>query len=143
MTGVLASPAIGAGFDGELSGRDDVFLDAAPFGLTRREVAGRFDEIVAFSEQGERIDDPVKHDSSGEHVELACSVAVHVDADVLLVDEVLARTCLDRIAQFQRERRTILFVPHALDLVPELCARGIVVDQLSPPDEVDVVARAR
>ena len=126
---------LGAGFDGELSGRDNVYLNAALFGLTRREVARRFDEIVAFSEQGERIDDPVKHYSSGEHVKLAFSVAVHVDADVLLVDEVLAvgdeafaRKCLDRIAQFQRERRTILFVTHALDLVPELCTRGIVVD---------------
>jgi ABC-2 type transport system ATP-binding protein len=126
---------LGAGFDGELSGRDNVFLNAALFGLTRREVARRFDEIVAFSEQAERIDDPVKHYSSGEHVKLAFSVAVHVDADVLLVDEVLAvgdeafaRKCLDRIARFQREGRTILFVTHALDLVPELCTRGIVVD---------------
>jgi len=126
---------LGAGFDGELSGRDDVHPNAALFGLTRREVARRFDEIVAFSEQGERIDDPVKHYSSGEHVELAVSVAVHVDADVLLVDEVLAvgdeafaRRCLDRIAQLQREGRTILFVTHALDLVPQLCTRGIVVD---------------
>ena len=126
---------LGAGFDGELSGRDNVFLNAALFGLTRREVARRFDEIVAFSEQAERIDDPVKHYSSGEHVKLAFSVAVHVDAEVLLVDEVLAvgdeafaRKCLERIGQFQREGRTILFVTHALDLVPELCTRGIVVD---------------
>ena len=122
---------LGAGFDGELSGRDNVYLNAALFGLTRREVDRRFDEIVAFSEQADRIDDPVKHYSSGEHVKLAFSVAVHVDADVLLVDEVLAvgdeafaRKCLDRIAQFQREGRTILFVTHALDLVPELCTRG-------------------
>jgi ABC-2 type transport system ATP-binding protein len=127
---------LGAGFDGELSGRDNVHLNAALFGLTRREVARRFDAIVEFSEQAERIDDPVKHYSSGEHVKLAFSVAVHVDADVLLVDEVLAvgdeafaRKCLARIAQFQREGRTILFVTHALDLVPELCTRGVVVDQ--------------
>jgi ABC-type multidrug transport system ATPase subunit len=126
---------LGAGFDGELSGRDNVYLNAALFGLTRREVARRFDEVVAFSEQGERIDDPVKHYSSGEHVKLAFSVAVHVDADVLLVDEVLAvgdeafaRKCLERIRQFQRDGRTILFVTHALDLVPDLCTRGIVVD---------------
>jgi ABC-2 type transport system ATP-binding protein len=125
---------LGAGFDGELSGRENVYLNAALFGLRRHEVDRRFDAIVAFSEQAARIDDPVKHYSSGEHVKLAFSVAVHVDADVLLVDEVLAvgdeafaRKCLAQIARFQAEGRTILFVTHALDLVPELCTRGVVV----------------
>ena len=126
---------LGAGFNGELSGRENIYLNAALLGLTRREVAAQLDAIVTFSEQGARIDDPVKHYSSGEYVKLAFSIAVHVDPDVLLVDEVLAvgdeafaRKCLARIAEFQREGRTILLVTHALDLVPELCTRGIVVD---------------
>jgi ABC-2 type transport system ATP-binding protein len=126
---------LGAGFNGELSGRENVYLNAALLGLSRKEVDGLFDSIVEFSEQGPRIDDPVKHYSSGEYVKLAFSIAVHVDPDVLLVDEVLAvgdeafaRKCLAKIREFQEAGRTILFVTHSLDLVIELCTRGIVVD---------------
>jgi ABC-2 type transport system ATP-binding protein len=126
---------LGAGFNGELSGRENVYLNAALLGLSRKEVDGLFDSIVAFSEQGDRIDDPVKHYSSGEYVKLAFSIAVHVDPDVLLVDEVLAvgdeafaRKCLAKIREFQEAGRTILFVTHSLDLVTELCTRGVVVD---------------
>ncbi|MCA1713195.1 MAG: ABC transporter ATP-binding protein [Actinobacteria bacterium] len=126
---------LGAGFNGELSGRENVYLNAALLGLSRREVDGLFDSIVEFSEQGPRIDDPVKHYSSGEYVKLAFSIAVHVDPDVLLVDEVLAvgdeafaRKCLAKIREFQEAGRTILFVTHSLDLVEELCTRGVVVD---------------
>jgi ABC-2 type transport system ATP-binding protein len=126
---------LGAGFNGELSGRENVYLNAALLGLSRREVDGLLDSIVTFSEQGPRIDDPVKHYSSGEYVKLAFSIAVHVDPDVLLVDEVLAvgdeafaRKCLAKIAEFQQAGKTILFVTHSLDLVIELCTRGIVVD---------------
>jgi ABC-2 type transport system ATP-binding protein len=126
---------LGAGFNGELSGRENVYLNAALLGLSRREVDALLDSIVAFSEQGPRIDDPVKHYSSGEYVKLAFSIAVHVDPDVLLVDEVLAvgdeafaRKCLAKIEEFQRAGKTILFVTHSLDLVTELCTRGIVVD---------------
>jgi len=126
---------LGAGFNGELTGRENVYLNAALLGLTRREVDGLLDAIVDFSEQAPRIDDPVKHYSSGEYVKLAFSIAVHVDPDVLLVDEVLAvgdeafaRKCLAKIAEFQQAGKTILFVTHSLDLVTELCTRGIVVD---------------
>jgi ABC-2 type transport system ATP-binding protein len=126
---------LGAGFNGELTGRENVYLNAALLGLSRREVDSLFDSILAFSEQEERIDDPVKHYSSGEYVKLAFAIAVHVDPDVLLVDEVLAvgdeafaRKCLNKISEFQQAGKTILFVTHSLDLVETLCTRGIVVD---------------
>ncbi len=126
---------LGAGFDGDLSGRDNVYLNAALLGLTRREVDSLYDSIVDFSEQAPRIDDPVRHYSSGEYVKLAFAIAVHVDPDVLLVDEVLAvgdeafqRKCLSKIAEFQAAGKTILLVTHSLGQVEALCTRGIVVD---------------
>ncbi|MGN6524193.1 MAG: ABC transporter ATP-binding protein [Actinomycetes bacterium] len=126
---------LGAGFNGELSGRDNIFLNASLLGLSRKETEGLFDSIVEFSELEEFIDNPVKHYSSGMYVRLGFSVAVHVDPDILLVDEVLAvgdeafaRKCLDKIAEFQREGRTILFVTHSLDLVDRICDRGVVLD---------------
>jgi ABC-2 type transport system ATP-binding protein len=126
---------LGAGFNGELSGRDNIYLNASLLGLSRKETDGLFDSIVAFSELEEFIDNPVKHYSSGMYVRLGFAVAVHVDPDILLVDEVLAvgdeafaRKCLDKIAEFQREGRTILFVTHSLDLVEQICDRGIVLD---------------
>ncbi|MCU1589047.1 MAG: transporter ATP-binding protein match [Frankiales bacterium] len=126
---------LGAGFNGELTGRENVYLNAALLGLARKEVDRLFDSILDFSEQGPRIDDPVKHYSSGEYVKLAFAIAVHVDPDILLVDEVLAvgdeafaRKCLAKISEFQQAGKTILFVTHALHLVEQLCTRGIVVD---------------
>ncbi len=126
---------LGAGFNGELTGRENLYLNGALLGLSKRELEGLEASIVDFSEQGPRIDDPVKHYSSGEYVKLAFSIAVHVDPDVLLVDEVLAvgdeafaRKCLGKISEFQRAGKTILFVTHSLDLVESLCTRGIVVD---------------
>jgi ABC-2 type transport system ATP-binding protein len=126
---------LGAGFNGELSGRDNVYLNAALLGLSRRETERVFDAIVEFSELGERIDDPVKVYSSGMYVKLGFAVAVHVDPDVLLIDEVLAvgdeafqEKCLARIEEFQQAGKTILFVSHALDQVKKLCERAIVLD---------------
>src|SRR5215213_6809055 len=126
---------LGAGFNGELSGRDNVYLNASLLGLSRKETDGLFDSIVAFSELEDFIDNPVKHYSSGMYVRLGFAVAVHVDPDILLVDEVLAvgdeafaRKCLDKIGEFQREGRTILFVTHSLDLVEQICDRAIVLD---------------
>jgi ABC-2 type transport system ATP-binding protein len=125
---------LGAGFNGELSGRENIYLNAALLGLRRREVDDLLESIIDFSEQEARIDDPVKHYSSGEYVKLGFAIAVHVDPDVLLVDEVLAvgdeafqRKCLTKIAEFQREGRTILLVTHALGMVEELCTRAVVV----------------
>jgi ABC-2 type transport system ATP-binding protein len=126
---------LGAGFTGELSGRDNVYLNAALLGLSHREVDRLFDDIVAFAELEDFIDNEVKHYSSGMYVRLGFAVAVHVDPDVLLVDEVLAvgdeafqRKCLDKIESFQQAGKTILFVTHSLDLVENLCTRGIVLD---------------
>jgi ABC-2 type transport system ATP-binding protein len=126
---------LGAGFNGELTGRENVYLNASLLGLTRRETDRVFDAIVDFSELEEFIDNPVKHYSSGMYVRLGFAVAVHVDPDILLVDEVLAvgdehfaRKCLAKITEFQREKRTILFVTHGLGQVEQICDRAIVLD---------------
>jgi ABC-2 type transport system ATP-binding protein len=126
---------LGAGFNGELTGRENVYLNGALLGLSRREVERQFDSILAFSELEEFIDNPVKHYSSGMYVRLGFAVAVHVDPDILLVDEVLAvgdeafaAKCLAKIAEFQADGRTILFVSHALDLVERVCDRAMVLD---------------
>jgi ABC-2 type transport system ATP-binding protein len=126
---------LGAGFNGELTGRENVYLNASLLGLTRRETDRVFDAVVEFSELEEFIDNPVKHYSSGMYVRLGFAVAVHVDPDILLVDEVLAvgdehfaRKCLAKITEFQRENRTILFVTHGLGQVEQICDRAIVLD---------------
>ena len=126
---------LGAGFNGELSGRENVFLNASLLGIPRRDILRRFDEIVAFAELQPFIDTQVKHYSSGMYVRLGFAVAVHADPDVLLVDEVLAvgddayqRRCLAKVAELQAHGRTILFVTHALDLVPRICQRAVVLD---------------
>jgi ABC-2 type transport system ATP-binding protein len=126
---------LGAGFHPELTGRENVFINASFLGISRKDVAERFDDIVAFAELEQFIDQQVKHYSSGMYVRLAFAVAVNVDPDILLVDEVLAvgdevfqEKCLDRIKQFQTEGRTILFVTHSADLVRQLCTRAIVLD---------------
>jgi ABC-2 type transport system ATP-binding protein len=127
---------LGAGFNGELTGRENVYLNASLLGMPRREVARRFDEIVAFAELGPFIDTQVKHYSSGMYVRLGFAVAVHTDPDVLLVDEVMAvgddayqRKCLAKVAELQDRGRTIVFVTHALDLVPQVCNRAVVLDR--------------
>ena len=126
---------LGAGFNGELSGRDNVYLNASLLGLSRRETNAIFDSVVEFAELAHKIDDPVKHYSSGQYIRLGFAIAVHVDPDVLLVDEVLAvgdeafqGKCLAKIEQFRDEGRTILFVSHALDLVENICDRVVVLE---------------
>jgi ABC-2 type transport system ATP-binding protein len=126
---------LGAGFNGELTGRENVYLNASLLGLSRKETDRLFDAIVDFAELEEFIDNPVKHYSSGMYVRLGFAVAVHVDPDILLVDEVLAvgdehfaRKCVARITQFQREGRTILFVTHGLGQVEQICDRALVLD---------------
>ena len=126
---------LGAGFQPELSGRDNIYLNASLLGLSTREVQSRFDDIVSFAELEQFIDNQVKFYSSGMFVRLGFAVAVNVDPDVLVVDEVLAvgdenfqRKCLGRIKQFQDEGRTILFVTHAADLVRQICDRAVVLE---------------
>jgi ABC-2 type transport system ATP-binding protein len=144
---------LGAGFNGELTGRENVYLNAAILGLSRRETERSFDDIVAFAELEPFIDNQVKHYSSGQYVRLGFAVAVHVSPDILLVDEVLAvgdesfqRKCLNKIAEFQQGGCTILFVTHALDLIPRICSRGVVLDHgrvLHDGDPVEAAERLR
>jgi ABC-type polysaccharide/polyol phosphate transport system ATPase subunit len=125
---VSALIELGAGFHPEISGRENVSINGIMLGLTRKEVERRFDEIVDFAELREFIDAPVKTYSSGMYMRLGFAVAIHVDPDVLLIDEVLAvgdeaftRKCLDKIAEFRRRGKTILFVTHGLGLVEKMC----------------------
>jgi len=125
---------LGAGFQQDLSGRDNIYLNGSMLGLSKREVDKLFDEIVDFAELGQFIDNQVKFYSSGMYVRLGFAVAVNVDPDVLVVDEVLAvgderfqRKCMDRIKKFQEEGRTILLVTHSPDQVRAICDRAIVL----------------
>lgn len=127
---------LGSGFHPDLTGRENVFLNGSILGLTRAEVTRIFDDIVGFAEVEQFIDMQVKHYSSGMYSRLAFAVAVNVDPEILLIDEVLAvgdesfqRKCLDRIALFQREGRTILLVTHAADQVRQICDRAAVLDR--------------
>jgi len=127
---------LGAGFQPDLSGRDNIFLNGSLLGLSHNEIAKRFDEIVAFAELEDFIDNQVKFYSSGMYVRLGFAVAVNVDPDVLLVDEVLAvgdaafqRKCLDHVKGLQREGRTIVVVSHATDTMRQNCQRVMVMKQ--------------
>jgi len=133
---IAALLELGAGFHPDLSGRENVYLNASILGLTREETEERFDEILSFSGIGDFIDTQVKFYSSGMYVRLAFAVAVHTDPDLLLVDEVLAvgdeafqRKCLDKIRSFQQEGRTIILVTHNLSQVTELADRAILLNR--------------
>ena len=126
---------LGAGFQADLTGRENVYLNASILGLRKGYVDKVFDEIVAFSELERFIDTPVKHYSSGMYIRLGFATAVNVDPEVLLVDEVLAvgdeafqRKCLDKVRTFQAEGRTIVVVTHAADLVRQMCDRAAALD---------------
>jgi ABC-2 type transport system ATP-binding protein len=132
---IAALLELGAGFQQDLTGRENVFLNGAILGMSRRDLEKRFDDIVAFSELEQFIDSQVKHYSSGMYVRLGFAIAVNVDPELLLIDEVLAvgdeafqRKCLERVREFQREGRTIVFVTHAPDLVRQICDRAVVLD---------------
>ncbi len=126
---------LGAGFHGDLTGRENVYMNGSILGFSRVEIDRIFDDIVAFSEIEAFIDNQVKHYSSGMTARLGFAVAVNVEPEILLVDEVLSvgdeafqRKCLDRIKQFQREGRTILLVSHSVDLVRQICDQAAVLD---------------
>jgi len=123
---------LGAGFHPELSGRDNVFLNAAILGMTRRDIAARFDDIVEFSGLQSFIDSPVKTYSSGMYVRLAFAVAINVDPRLLIIDEILAvgdvtfqQRCLEKFVEFRNEGRTIVLVTHAMNTVKDMCDRAI------------------
>jgi ABC-type polysaccharide/polyol phosphate transport system ATPase subunit len=127
---------LGAGFHPEISGRENVFINGIMLGLSKREIQERFDEIVDFAELRAFIDAPVKTYSSGMYMRLGFAVAIHVDPDVLLVDEVLAvgdegftHKCLDKFAEFRRRGKTILLVTHSLNLVERFCDEALWLDE--------------
>jgi ABC-type Na+ transport system ATPase subunit NatA len=132
---VSALIELGAGFHPEISGRENVFINGVMLGLTKKDVARRFDEIVQFAELQDFIDAPVRTYSSGMYMRLGFAVAVHVDPDILLVDEVLAvgdegfsLKCLDKFADFKRRGKTILLVTHGLGLVERFCDEALWLD---------------
>ncbi|MDP9329290.1 MAG: ABC transporter ATP-binding protein [Actinomycetota bacterium] len=139
---------LGAGFQPELTGRENVYLNAGFLGLSRRETEKIYDDVVAFSELSDFMDNAVKFYSSGMLVRLGFAVAVHVDPEILLIDEVLSvgdeafqARCLDRVHEFQAEGRTIVFVTHALDLVRRICDSAVMLDHgqvhsMGDPDDV-------
>jgi ABC-2 type transport system ATP-binding protein len=132
---VAAMLEVGAGFHPDLSGRDNIYLNATLFGLSRKEVDARLDDIIEFSELGPFIENQVKFYSSGMYARLGFAVAVNMDPDVLLVDEVLAvgdarfqAKCIAKIREFQAEGRTIIFVSHSPELVRAVCDSAFVLD---------------
>jgi lipopolysaccharide transport system ATP-binding protein len=125
---------VGTGFHPELTGRDNVYLNGAILGMTRSEIAAKFDEIVEFAEVGQFIDTPVKRYSSGMQLRLAFSVAAHLEPEILIIDEVLSvgdlafqEKCLGRMETVAGEGRTVLFVSHNLTAVSKLCPRSMLL----------------
>ena len=135
MRGRVASLLeVGTGFHPELSGRENIYLNGSILGMTRAEIASKFDEIVAFSEVEKFLDTPVKRYSSGMYVRLAFAVAAHLEPEILIVDEVLAvgdasfqKKCLGKMSDVVRDGRTILFVSHNMDAVAQLCTHTMLV----------------
>ncbi len=133
---VAALLELGAGFNPEFTGRENVYMNAAIQGLTKRQIDERLDDILDFAEIGPFIDQPVKTYSSGMFLRLAFSAAIHVDPDILLVDEALAvgdlifqHRCINRIRRLRQEGKTILFVTHDLSAVTKFCDRAVLIDQ--------------
>lgn len=128
---------VGTGFHGELTGRENIYLNGAILGMKRQEVTERMDEIIAFSECEEFIDTPVKRYSSGMYVKLAFAVAAHLNSEILLMDEVLAvgdmqfqRKCLDKMHELSEdEQKTILYVSHNMETIRTLCSRCLVLER--------------
>jgi ABC-2 type transport system ATP-binding protein len=144
---------LGAGFHPELSGRENVYLNGSILGLKRAEVDRVFDDIVGFAELETFIDTPVKHYSSGMYVRLGFAVAINVDPEILLVDEVLSvgdeafqRKCIDKVKTFQAEGRTIVVVTHAADLVRQMCDKAAALEHgrmVAQGDPNDVIREFR
>lgn len=140
---------LGAGFHPDLTGRENIYLNGAILRLSKKEIDERFDRIVSFAELERFIDTPVKNYSSGMYMRLGFAIAINVDPDILLVDEVLAvgdeafqKKCLEKIRHFKREGGTILFVTHEVDVVRQICDRAVMLDSgriVSQGDPKDVV----
>lgn len=137
---------VGTGFNGELTGRENVYMNGAILGMTKAEIDSKMEDIIEFSEVREFIDTPVKRYSSGMYVKLAFSVAAHLDSEIMIMDEVLAvgdmafqKKCLDKMRDAaKREGRTVLYVSHNMNTIRQLCDRCIVLDQGKVVFEGDV-----
>lgn len=139
---------LGAGFHPDFSGRENIYFNASIFGLTKKEIDDRLDRIIEFSELGSYIDNPVRTYSSGMYMRLAFSVAINVDAEILLVDEILSvgdqhfqEKCLNKMKELRNEGKTMVFVTHSMGQVKELCNRAIwlsngKIKMDGKPDEV-------
>jgi lipopolysaccharide transport system ATP-binding protein len=142
---------VGTGFHPELTGRENVFLNGAVLGMKRREIAAKFDEIIAFAETELFVDTPVKHYSSGMFMRLAFAVAAHLEPEILIVDEVLAvgdlafqKKCLGKMGDVSHDGRTVLFVSHNLDAIQRLCPRTMLLEDgrlVATGPSTQVVAR--
>jgi lipopolysaccharide transport system ATP-binding protein len=142
---------VGTGFNQELTGRENIYLNGAILGMRRREIEARFDDIVEFSGVEKFIDTPVKRYSSGMYVRLAFAVAAHLEPEILFVDEVLSvgdaefqRRCLGRMEELANTGRTVVFVSHALPSVAQLCDRAIWIDRgqlVGDGDAADMIAK--
>ena len=128
---------VGTGFHGELTGRENIYMNGAILGMTKKEIDSKLERIIDFSEVRQFIDTPVKRYSSGMYVKLAFSIAAHLDSEIMIMDEVLAvgdlafqKKCLDKMSDASRkEGRTVLYVSHNMDTIRRLCDRVVVLDR--------------
>lgn len=127
---------LGAGFHQDFTGRENIYFNAAIFGLTKQEIDKRLSTIIEFSELGEFIDNPVRTYSSGMYMRLAFSIAINVDADILLIDEILAvgdqhfqEKCFQKLEELKNSDKTIVIVSHSLDQIEKLCTRAIWINE--------------
>lgn len=139
---------LGAGFHADMSGRENIYTNAAIFGLSRKEINARIDDIIKFSELEEYIDNPVRTYSSGMYMRLAFSVAINVDADILLIDEILAvgdagfqAKCFEKLKEIKAKGTTIIIVSHALESIEAMCEKSFWIDkgkirEVGKPEEV-------
>ena len=139
---------LGAGFHPDFSGRENIYFNASIFGLTRKQIDERLEQIIEFSELGSYIDNPVRTYSSGMYMRLAFAVAINVDADILLVDEVLAvgdqhfqEKCIEKMKELKEQGKTMVFVTHSMQTVKEFCSRAVwlcdgVIKMDGKPDDV-------
>ncbi len=123
---------LGAGFHPDFSGRENIYFNASIFGLTKKEIDSRLNNIIEFSELGSYIDNPVRTYSSGMYMRLAFSVAINVDADILLIDEILSvgdqhfqEKCFKKMQELKQEGKTMVFVTHSMESVKQLCDRAV------------------
>lgn len=123
---------LGAGFHPDFTGRENIYFNAAIFGLTKQEIDKRIEQIIEFSELGELIESPVRTYSSGQYMRLAFSIAINVDAEILLIDEILAvgdahfqEKCFEKLIELSKSNKTIVIVSHSLEQLTKICNRGI------------------